>query len=103
MKPRLAIAFVTALMTSSSTFPVPSAARSCHRPSSHNCFRLPASLDFSSVPEISNAVVGDAPKLRAAPKPMIDPQPAARPYTGPMIGVDSRVGAPTVGYYWSIH
>jgi hypothetical protein len=60
-------------------------------------------LNFSSVPEISNDIVGNQPHARPRQKPPIDPQRAANPYTGPMIGVESRSGAPIVGYYWSIH
>ena len=103
MKPRLSVALVTAPLAAWIAIAVPSDARSCRHNSGHNCFRLPATLNFSSVPEISNDIVGNQPRARPQQKPPIDPQPAANPYTGPMIGVESRSGAPIVGYYWSIH
>ena len=103
MKPRLSVALVTAPLAAWIAIAVPSDARSCRHNSGHNCFRLPATLNFSSVPEISNDIAGNQPHARPRQKPPIDPQPAANPYTGPMIGVESRSGAPIVGYYWSIH
>ena len=102
MKPRLSVALVTAPLAVWIAVAVPSDAGSCRRNSGHNCFRLPATLNFSSVPEISNDIVGNQPHSRPRQEPSIDPQPAATPYTGPMIG-GSRVGVPTVGYYWSIN
>ena len=103
MKPRLSVALVTAPLAAWIAIAVPSDARSCRHNSGHNCFRLPATLNFSSVPEISNDIVGNQPRARPQQKPPIEPQPVANPYTGPMIGVESRSGAPIVGYYWSIH
>lgn len=103
MNSRLSIAFVTALIALSGAASMPSNAGSCHHTNSQNCFNLPAKLDFSSVPDISSEIVGDEPNVQHPQKSVIDPQPAGQPYTGPMIGVNSRVGAPTIGYYWSIH
>jgi hypothetical protein len=83
--------------------PTASVAGSCRHVDLHNCFNLPATLDFSSVPDISSRIVGDEPDNRPAQHPLVEQQPAAEPYTGPMIGVVNHVGAPEVGYYWSIH
>jgi hypothetical protein len=102
MKPRLSIAPVAALIALWLAAPTPSDGGSCRHNGSHNCFKLPATLDFSSVPDISDAIVVAEPKVRSPAKPAIEPQPASQPYTGPMLGVSSHVGAPTVGYYWSI-
>jgi len=103
MKPRLSVALVTAVLAVWIALPGPSGAGSCRHNSSHTCFRLPATVDFSSVPDISNEIVGDQPQSRPRQKSVIDPPSAPNPYTGPMIGVDGRVRAPTVGYYWSIN
>jgi hypothetical protein len=103
MKPRLSVALVTALFAVGIGAPAPSGAGPCRHNSTQNCFTLPATVDFSSVPEISNEIVGKQPQPRPRQQPVIDPAPAANPYSGPMIGVDGRVHAPTVGYYWSIN
>jgi hypothetical protein len=99
MKPRLAIGLVAMLIAPTA----PSDAASCRHQRAHDCFKLPATLDFSSVPEISNRIVADEPASRAQQDAPVDQQPETEPYTGPMIGVASHTGAPTVGYYWSIH
>jgi hypothetical protein len=105
MKPRHSIAVATGLLAVWAAAPAAADAGPCRHKTAGNCLRMPATLDFSSVPDISKEVVGDEPKDRAPRKSAadVDPQPASEPYTGPMIGVNSRVGAPTVGYYWSIH
>jgi hypothetical protein len=103
MRPPLPFALLTVLIALASTPAAPSEAGSCRHKGSHDCFKLPATLDFSSVPDISNRIVADEPDMRTPPKPAVDTPPAAEPYTGPMIGVNKQVGAPTVGYYWSIH
>jgi hypothetical protein len=74
MKPRLSIALVTALIPP--WVAVSSYAGSCRYRGSHSCFRLPAMLDFSSVPDISNEIVSDEPKGRPPQQLAIDPQPA---------------------------
>jgi hypothetical protein len=102
MKPRLSVALIAGLIVLWVAAPGASDAGPC-RKDARNCFRLPATLDFSSVPDISNEIVKHEPDVRAPQKPTIDPEPASEPYTGPMIGVNSQVRAPTVGYYWSIH
>jgi hypothetical protein len=102
MKPRLSVALVTALFAVWIAAAVRSDAGSCRHERSHVCFKGPATLDFSSVSDISKDIVANQPHSPPRQKPAFDPQPAADPYTGPMIG-SSRVGVPTVGYYWSIH
>jgi hypothetical protein len=103
MKSRLSITFGTGLLGLWIVAPSASDAGPCrHNNNLHNCFQLPASLDFSSAPGISDEIVGNEPNLRLPKKLEDDPRPASEPYTGPMIGVNSRVGGPTVGYYWSI-
>ena len=77
-------------------------ARQCAHSRARNCLNLPATLNFSSVPDVSNPVVDGAPSIREPQKPAAD-QSTSEPYSGPMIGVDKNVRAPTVGYYWSIH
>jgi hypothetical protein len=84
------------------TAALPSDAGSCRHNRSHECLKLPATLDFSSVRDISNGIAGDQPPSSTRRNRTIDPQPTANPYTGPVIG-NSRVGVPTVGYYWSIN
>ncbi|HZU90991.1 MAG TPA: hypothetical protein VE993_17200 [Stellaceae bacterium] len=66
------------------------------------CFAVPAILDLTTVPDISQRIVGHEP---AAPSPR--PQGAAAPsadgYTGPTVGVSKLGRAPTVGYHWSLN
>jgi hypothetical protein len=100
MKPRLSSAPVTALCAVWIAAAPPSDAGPCRHP--HDCPKPPATLDFSSVPEISNEIVGQQSPARPRQNPAIEPQPAPNPYTGPMIG-RTPVGVPTVGYYWSIN
>ena len=75
----------------------------CPRDKSRNCFDLPATINFSSVPEISKQIVGEE-KINQAPlKNPADGSSTSTPYTGPMIGVSPRPGRmPTVGYHWSL-
>ena len=75
----------------------------CARDKSRNCFDLPATINFSSVPEISNQIVSEEKIQQKPPKnPAQDPA-TSTPYTGPMIGTNPRPGrTPTVGYYWSL-
>jgi len=56
------------------------------RDKSHNCLSLPATINFSSVPEISNEIVSQE-KAAAAPEESRKTEPGAAPYTGPVIGV----------------
>jgi hypothetical protein len=82
---------------------MPADAGPCARDKSRDCFDVPATINFSSVPEISNKIVNQE---KIEPKPLKNPaqDPAAStPYTGPMIGTSPRPGrTPTVGYYWSL-
>jgi hypothetical protein len=75
----------------------------CARDSSRNCLNVPATINFSSVPEISNQIVGQEKlKENLQITPSKD-EPGTTPYTGPMIGTNPRPGrTPTVGYYWSL-
>jgi hypothetical protein len=103
MKLRLSIAVVSALSALWMAVPLASNAGPCRHKVSHDCFKLPPRLDFSSVPDITKKIVGDEPNVRQQRQFETDSQPASEPYTGPMVGVASQVRAPTVGYYWSIH
>ena len=78
-------------------------AGSCTSDNSRNCFNVPATINFSSVPEISNQIVGEEKlKQNFQITPSKD-EPGATPYTGPMISTNPRPGrTPTVGYYWSL-
>ena len=81
----------------------PVGAGPCARDKSRDCFDVPATINFSSVPEISKKIVGEE-KIQHEPlkNPAQDPA-ASTPYTGPMIGTSPRPGrTPTVGYYWSL-
>jgi hypothetical protein len=75
----------------------------CARDKSRNCFDLPATINFSSVPEISNRIVSEE-KIKQTPlKNPAEGSSTSTPYTGPMIGTNPRPGrTPTVGYYWSL-
>jgi hypothetical protein len=76
-------------------------AGSCAHDKSRNCLDVPATVNFSSVPEISNQIVSQE---KIQPGPLKNPtEDASKPYTGPMIGTNPRPGrTPTVGYYWSL-
>ena len=76
-------------------------AGSCAHDKSRNCLDVPATVNFSSVPEISNQIVNQE---KIQPGPVKNPaEDASKPYTGPMIGTNPRPGrTPTVGYYWSL-
>jgi hypothetical protein len=74
----------------------------CARDKSRNCFDLPATINFSSVPEISNQIVSEE-KIKQTPLKNPAEGATPTPYTGPMIGTSPRPGrTPTVGYYWSL-
>ena len=77
-------------------------AEPCSRDKSHNCLSLPATINFSSVPEISNEIVSQE-KLQQLQKNPAKTEPAAAPYTGPIIGASPLRGKiPTVGFSWSL-
>lgn len=73
----------------------------CPGNKSQNCLAVPATINFNSVPEISDRIVSEE---KIQPGPQKDPTgDASKPYTGPMIGTNPRPGrSPTVGYYWSL-
>ena len=77
-------------------------AGSCAPGSTQNCFNIPATIDFSSVSEISKQIVGEVKSGEKQSKPTFEP-PAAAPYTGPIFEASPRPGrVPTVGYNWSL-
>jgi hypothetical protein len=76
-------------------------AGSCVTKKNRNCLNLPATVNFSSVPDISKQIVSEEP---AAEKPTTRTleAPPITTYTGPTVGISSMARAPTVGYYWSL-
>ena len=76
-------------------------AASCAAKTRHNCLNIPATVNFSSVPEISKEIVSEEPAA-AKPTTRTLEAPPITTYTGPTIGVSSMARAPTVGYYWSL-
>ena len=74
----------------------------CSRDKSRNCLNVPATINFSSVPEISNQIVSQE-KPQQLPKNPAQTEPGTAPYTGPIIGVSPlRSKIPTVGFSWSL-
>ena len=77
-------------------------AGSCGPGSTPNCFNIPTTIDFSSVPEISKQIVSEEKPGQKQKQPTGEP-PAAAPYTGPIFGASPRPGrTPVVGYSWSL-
>lgn len=76
-------------------------AASCATRKSRDCFDAPAMVNFSAVPDISRQIVSAEPDA-AKPKKSVVEAPPITTYTGPTVGVDSMIHAPTVGYYWSL-
>jgi len=77
-------------------------AEPCSRDKSRNCLNLPATINFGSVPEISNQIVSQE-KPQQLQKNPAKTEPGAAPYTGPIIGVSPlRSKIPTVGFSWSL-
>jgi len=75
----------------------------CTRDKSRNCFNVPATINFSSVPEISNQIVSQDKTQQQLQKNPAKDEPVAAPYTGPIIGVSPlRSRVPTVGFSWSL-
>jgi hypothetical protein len=73
----------------------------CAPGSTRNCLNIPATMDFSSVPEISKQIVGPDKVGEKQNQPTSEPPPAS--YTGPIFGVSPRPGRlPVVGYSWSL-
>jgi len=74
----------------------------CAPGTTHNCFNIPATVNFSSVPEISSQIVSQEKTGQKQQQPTLEPPPQA-PYTGPIFGASPRPGrTPTVGYSWSL-
>jgi len=74
----------------------------CAPGTTHNCFNIPATINFSSVPEISNQIVSQEKTSLKQQQPTFEP-PAQAPYTGPIFGASPRPGrTPTIGYSWSL-
>ncbi len=82
--------------------PVAAGARGCRPARSHHCFAIPAILDLTSVPDISQRIVNREPAVQPTQQQGISPQPADG-YTGPTVGVSKLGRAPTVGYHWSLN
>lgn len=92
-----ALAFAACIVAASS----PADAASCGAKKNHDCFDTPATVNFSSVRDISQQIVSTEPEA-AKPKKSVVEAPPITTYTGPTVGVDSMIHAPTVGYYWSL-
>ena len=92
-------AVTLAIGAASATSPVDAA--SCGTKKHANCLSLPATVNFSSVPDISKQIVAEEP---AAAKPTTSTleAPPITTYTGPTAGFSSMARAPVVGYYWSL-
>src|SRR3984893_1741230 len=77
-------------------------AEACSRDTSHSCLTLPATINFSSVPEISKQIVNQE-KPQQLQKNPAKTEPVEAPYTGPIIGTSPLRGRiPTVGFSWSL-
>jgi hypothetical protein len=77
-------------------------AGSCGPGSTYNCFNIPTTIDFSSVPEISKQIVSEEKPGQKQKQPTGE-SPAAALYTGPIFGASPRPGRiPVVGYSWSL-
>ena len=79
----------------------PADAASCASKKHRNCLNVSATVNFSSVPDISKEIVSEEP-VAAKPTTRTLEAPPITTYTGPTIGVSSMARAPTVGYYWSL-
>jgi hypothetical protein len=75
----------------------------CARDKSRDCFAVPATLNFSSVPDITNHIVSEEKAGQTPVKNPAEGSSTTTPYTGPIIGTNPRPGrTPTVGYHWSL-
>jgi hypothetical protein len=99
MKLWVLTALTLVIGAASSASPVDAA--SCGTKKHGGCLSLPATVNFSSVPDISKQIVSEEP---AAEKPNTRTleAPPITTYTGPTAGFSSMARAPTVGYYWSL-
>ena len=74
----------------------------CAPGNTHNCFNIPPTINFSSVPEISKQIVGQEKPEQPQKNPATT-EPATAPYTGPIMGTSPlRSRVPTVGFSWSL-
>ncbi|HTV44117.1 MAG TPA: hypothetical protein VMF05_02275 [Stellaceae bacterium] len=79
----------------------PAEAAHCAAKGSRKCLDGPAAVNLSSVPDISKQIVSEEPTAAQPVSHTLDAPPITT-YTGPIVGVNSMVHAPTVGYYWSL-
>jgi hypothetical protein len=77
-------------------------AGSCSPKKAERCVNTGSGIDLNSVPDITKQIVNEEPATQSEKKPSIEP-PVAAPYTGPIVGVTTGKGTPTVGYSWSLH
>jgi hypothetical protein len=84
--------------------PVTAGAGPCRPGKLHHrrCFAVPAILDLTAVPDISQRIVGHEPAA-LSPRSQGTAAPSADGYTGPTLGVSKLGRAPTVGYHWSLN
>jgi hypothetical protein len=99
MKFRVLIVVTLVIGAASATNPVNAA--SCSTKKHANCLRLPATVNFSSVPDISKQIVSEEP-VPAKPTTSTLEAPPITTYTGPTAGFSSMARAPVIGYYWSL-
>jgi hypothetical protein len=96
----ISTALAIAITTMSATTAIK--AGPCAPGSTHNCFDIPAKIDFSSVPEISKRIATDEKTVQKQNQPTAG-TPAPAPYTGPTFGANPRPGrTPLIGYSWSL-
>jgi hypothetical protein len=89
------------LVISAASAASPGDAASCRAKSHGNCLRLPTTVNFSSVPDITKEIVAEEPAA-AKPNTRTLEAPPITTYTGPTAGYSSMARVPTVGYYWSL-
>jgi hypothetical protein len=89
------------LAISASTATIVAEGAPCHAKRHRNCFDSPATVNFSSVPDISKKIVSDEPNAERPNTRTLEAPPITT-YTGPTVGVSTMARAPTVGYYWSL-
>jgi hypothetical protein len=98
---KLWIQAAVTLVIAASTAPSALTLASCPPKASRYCLEAPPTISLSSVPDISKEIVSEEPKSEKPVTQTLEAPPITT-YTGPMVGVDTMVRAPTVGYYWSL-
>jgi hypothetical protein len=98
---RLCGSFALAMTIAAVAAATTAEAASCRIKKNNNCFDAPATVNFSTVPQISEQIVSDEPAAEK-PKTSVVEAPPITTYTGPLVGLSSMAHAPTVGYYWSL-